>query len=44
MNSHQDESLLNEIIQSLIADTTIETKDAFHRLKNQILAQYKKET
>lgn len=44
MTSHSDIQLLDEILLALISDETIVTKDDFHRLKNTILAKYKKET
>jgi histone acetyltransferase (RNA polymerase elongator complex component) len=46
MNMHKshDISLIDEILTALISDDTIHTKDDFHRMKNMILAQYKKET
>jgi elongator complex protein 3 len=44
MNNSPDQALIDEILASLLADESIVTKDDFHRLKNTILAKYKKET
>lgn len=44
MTSHSDIQLFDEILAALISDEILATKDDFHRLKNTILAKYKKET
>lgn len=44
MNNSPELLLIDEILASLVADESIVTKDDFHRLKNTILAKYKKET